>query len=146
MPRDIDDMYDEANAEIERQARETLGLADMDIPQDPPKTWVTRSPHEPRVTKIEMTGPTFELYARVGYTYSKSAGWDHKDSTVSVKISGILAGTMDHAEDAIEDNLKTLSELAQQAASQEITRRNLHRADGPTSEIVVGDAQGVSGE
>jgi hypothetical protein len=90
--------------------------------------------------------PMVELYARVGYTYSKSGGWSHKDGTVSAKISGVLAEHCEPAREYLGEILKTLSVLSEQHASQEIARRNNHGADGPMSEIVVGDADGVSGE
>ena len=90
--------------------------------------------------------PKVELYARVGYTYSKSGGWSHKDGTVSAKISGVDSESVGPAADWLKEILKTLSVLSEQHASAEITRRNQHGADGPTSEIVAGDAEGVSGE
>jgi hypothetical protein len=88
---------------------------------------------------------TVELYARVGYTYSKSGGWGHKDATVSAKISGVPTEDSDWQAARIGEHLENLSVMAEQRASAEIARRNLLGADGPTSEIVTGDDQGFSG-
>ena len=100
------------------------------------------------LTTLEATSdePRVEMYARVGYTYSKSGGWSHKDGTVSAKISGVLMDCTESGQAVLTSILETLSVLSEQHASQEIARRNHHGADGPTSEIVVGEADGVSGE